>query len=366
MLASSTTLAAALLRLTTSPAAPAPPSVDIVAIRAFADRDTATYAVGEAADVAILYEVHGSGPTLRDVRVHVGVQGGGLERILQFRLREAAAPQPPHEFHVPLDLASLALPRGEYRLLAAMDANDTVPETDEANNAAGFVLRVVTTLPALGQAPGPSPPVTPRAPPAVLAPPPPAPPPSPAAPAQPPGRAAAEPVTEQHRPTSARAMVSSDGPGFEREWEQPLEAGFHPAYGASRIVLSFDHPMGLLHVDESLERAVLVFDAVQVGALPAELGALQARVRAVPAAGAACRPPAEVTLALQRTAGRVLLDLTPVVAPAGSVAASDDCADGLEVTLAFAGQLPRATPVGALVRVDAASVRLETKTRRRG
>jgi hypothetical protein len=308
-----TTLALVLLAAS-APAAP----VDIEALRAFFEDGDRTRRPDESVDLVLAYRTFGGPATLTDVRVEVRVEprSGEPKRQL-FRLREAVVPQSEHRFHVALDLASLRLEAGEHRVTMKVDSDDRFAETIETNNVASTRL-VVATAPAAASV-------------RVL------------------------------RPESVRVVAVRPGSPFEREWTSPLEVGQHPGYGLAAAVLRFEHP--LRDEDRHPSRVTLRLRGSEVGDPFAELGRLQAHVRALPAPGASCGV-SDATPVLVRWDGEsASVDLTSLVAQDERTTSRQSCDDRLEVVLAFE-ERPATRPArGNLLRLDETASALEVELR---
>jgi hypothetical protein len=314
--------------LALSLASAASAAVNLEASRLESDRET--YLATDRAELVLSYRTSGSPSLLRDVRVGVEVRGVTNGK-LTFRLREAEVPQTLHEFVMPVDLSRMELSPGTYTLVATIDADDAIRETDEDDNDARTTLVISRS----GSG-APLPPAT--------------------------GTTRPPSASQRMRPTTSKTMSVSTCSVLEREWSSPLEAGYHPGFGAATVLLRFDHPVRDLRTGESLARLRLVFDADTVGSDPASaLGALEVRARALPARDARCTEASPRRVSASTFRDSASIDLT--------VVGDDDrlpleCADRLEVVLAYPDRVPSGGGA-ALLRIDPASVGLEVEVSRR-
>jgi len=281
-------------------AAPALAGVDMEALRAFFERESGVYAADEEAVLVLARVSHGDEALFRNVLVEVSI-GSGEPVRLRYRIKEALVPQSERHFHMPIDLKLLGLGPGTHPVMVRLDSTGTVPETDEGNNTARTRLTIAAS-------------------------------PGIAAPA--PGIAAPAPgIPTRMAPIEARSILIAATPEGRRSWTDPLEAGFHPGYGSSQVLLRFPHPGNLTAFSAGGRGPVLHLEAAVLGRPFQELGPLEVYVRTVAAEGAPCEPAGETRIAVADLAGLEEIDLEGRI-PAAPTSRLD-CREHLEILLAF-------------------------------
>jgi len=252
-----------LLPLLAAAPRPAPAAADLVALRAFFDREDGVYARDEKADLVLAHESRGDEAMFRDVFVEVAIGTGQPPERYRFRLREAPAPQGERHFHMPLDLRALDLPPGAYPVTVTFDSAGTVPESDEGNNATRTWLVVTPPVP------------PPRADGAVGV------------------------------PLTTVTNVESKGGSEEAVL---LEAGSDRSLGGRKPLLTFFRPTPAGEHPEPPGRGVLHLEAEAVGRPFEVLGPLRIAVQAIHPGGE-CGPEREVRFDGKGFAGSAEIDL---------------------------------------------------------
>lgn len=263
-------------------------AVDIEALRLFVEETP-----GQGSHPVLAYRTHGEQTTLRDVLVELRIGEGDESRRLRYRLREARVPQSEHHFHMPLEMQSLDLEKGRHRLEAWIDSGESVAEADEGNNRAVYYFQV-------------------------------------------PGSGAPQPPAETEGHRIGPFFHESELAGG-RSWTDPLEVGFHPAYGSSEAVLMFRHP-GAAAGTSALR---LHLEALEIGRPLQRLGPLRITARSLPRRRAGCSEP-EPTIAEVTDLGSISIE-----APG-----NPSCAGALELRLALPDPPDPGAEVGALLRID--------------